>query len=228
MSEILRLVPPNFLRVNVLAIDAAEFLPDLRKILPAAQIALLTKKISPAQKKICDDVRADVFVGDCQTLPAEDKIFELIIAPKILAAGKNFYATLLTLNRLLTDSGALLAEFPDEILTRRDAVKLLDDALFKEIIFSGGFVKACRCSAEVAALKEFFTPEIRAELARLLHRIEYGIDAEKNFFRLAEICRREKIFVEYLTDFVEQVVVHSAAKKLLLEQIQTLEFGLDD
>lgn len=220
MSGLLQFVP-IFLREPVLVIDAAEILPDLRKILPNAQIALLTEKISPETKKICNETRADIFFGDWTTLPTENKIFALIIAPKIFLTAKTSYAEFLTLNRLLTDSGALLTKF-STFRTKFDVVKILDDALFKEIIFCGEVVKASKCTAEVAALKEFFTPEIRAKLSRLLHRIEYGIDAEKNFQRLAELCRREKIFVEYLTDFIEQVVVHESAKKFLLREVQTL------
>ena len=80
-------------------------------------------------------------------------------------------------------------------------------------------VKARKCTAEVAALKEFYTPEVRAELSRLLHRIEYGIDAEENLRALVELCQREKIFYDYLADFVEQVVVHEAAAKFILAAV---------
>ena len=39
--------------------------------------------------------------------------------------------------------------------------------------------------------------------------------AEENFRRLMKLCDREGIFDEYLTDFIEQVVVHDAAKNFL-------------
>lgn len=217
---LLQFVPQFFLQIPILVIETAEILPDVRKILPNAQIAFLSEKISSEQKKICDDVRADIFTGDWTIFSAETKIFELIIAPEILSAEKISYAQLLTLNRLLKDSGALITKF-STLREKFDVVKRLDDALFKEIIFSGEFIRANRCSAEVAALKSLFTPEIRAELSRILHRIEYDIDAEENLRRLAEICRREGIFAEYLTDFIEQVVVHASAKKFLLERVQT-------
>ena len=55
----------------------------------------------------------------------------------------------------------------------------------------------------------------RADLSRLLHRIEYDIDVEKNFLRLMKLCEREGIFDEYLSDFINQVVVHSAAKDFI-------------
>ena len=127
----------------------------------------------------------------------------------------------------------------------------MDDAIYKEIQFMPGeqlknfsvenwidfgfdnfnndlttkiwFVKACKCTAEVAALKEIFTPEVRAELSRLLHRIEYNIDAEKNFQRLMTLCEREGIFDEYLRDFINQVVVHATAKNFI--KTRTENFG---
>ena len=204
-----------------------------------------------------------MIIGECpRDLPTESKLFELIIAPEVLTTGENFYATLMTCNHLLRDSGALLTQFRNvrfigvlenlrrgrfsnneqRLWTKADVVKLLDDAIYKEIHFlpSGrenfsaaewtafGFdnfgddlttkiwlVKACKCTAEVAALKDIFTPEVRADLSRLLHRIEYDIDAEENFLRLMELCDREGIFDEYLSDFVSQVVVHAAAKDFL-------------
>ena len=81
-------------------------------------------------------------------------------------------------------------------------------------------VKACKCTEEVAALKEFFSEETRAELARLLHRVDFGIDVEENISRVKEIIQREKIFEEYFTDFVNQVVFHEDARKLILERAQ--------
>ena len=263
---LLGFVPPNFLPVPVLLIEAVELLRDLRKILPAAKIALMTLERSPEIEKICSICRADLLVGDYTrgALPAEPKIFELIIAPDLLTTGENFYATLMTCNHLLKDSGALITQFLNvrsisvlenlrrgrfsdnerRLWAKADVVKLLDDAIYKEIHFLPGrqenisadawaafgfdnfnddlttavwLVKACKCTAEVAALKELYTPEVRAELSRILHRIEYDLDVEENFQRLIELCEREGIFDEYLNDFIEQVVVHTSAKNFLRE-----------
>ena len=266
MNALLNFVPPNFLPIPVLVIEASELLRDLREILPSAKIALMSTELTPATRKLCDTCRADLIVE----LPTAPKIFELIIAPDVLTIGENFYATLLTLNHLLKDSGALLTQFFNvrfvgvleslqrgrfsnnerRLWAKADVVKLLDDAIYKEIHFlpgarenfsataweSFGFenfsddlttkiwlVKACKCTAEVAALKDLFTHEIRAELSRILHRIEYGIDAEENFQRLIELCDREGIFDEYLTDFIEQVVVHSSAKNFI--RVRAERFG---
>ena len=261
---LLKFVPPNFLPIPALVIESEEFLPGLREILPAARIALLKREPSPKTKKICDEFRADLV----DELPTAPKIFELIIARDVLTVGENFYAMLLAFNHLLRDSGALLTEFYNvrfvgilerlrrgrffdnerRLWAKADVVKLLDDAIYKEIHFLPGaretairneelgirnwidfgfenfnedlttkiwLVKACKCTAEVAALKEIFTPEVRAELSRLLHRIEYDLDVEENFSRLMELCEREGIFDEYLSDFINQVIVHGAAKEFI-------------
>ncbi|MBR4642770.1 MAG: methyltransferase [Selenomonadaceae bacterium] len=266
---ILNFVPPNFLPITVLLIESPQLLEGLRKILPAAQIAFLAKEISPETKKICNDFRADLIYE----LPTAPKIFDLIIAPEVLTSGENFYSTLLTFNHLLTDSGFLLTQFynvrfvgilerlrrgrfsnnEQRLWAKADVVKLLDDAIYKEIRFMPGeretirneelgirnwidfgfenfnddlttkiwLVKACKCTAEVAALKEIFTPEVRAELSRLLHRIEYDLDADENFLRLIELCDREGIFDDYLSDFINQVVVHEAAKNFIKARAET-------
>ena len=134
-----------------------------------------------------------------------------------------------------------------------DVVKILDDAIYKQIEFlpdsqlekfsvesweNFGFdnfsddlttkiwlVKARKCEAEVAALKEIYTEEVRARLARLLHRIEYDLDVEENFQKLMNFCRDEQIFDDYLSDFIEQVVVHEEPKKFIKSRAK--DFGMD-
>lgn len=246
LCDLLSFVPPNFSSdAAVLLIDSPEFLAGVREKMPNARIFQLALE---------------------DALPVEPKIFDVIISGKCLTFARDCYWNLLELNRLLKDSGFLLTQFLNvrfvgvlenlkrgafpagekRFWAKRDVVKILDDATFKEIRFLPGeraeistaaweefgfdnfsedlstrvwLVKACRCTAEVAALKEVYTPEVRAELSRLIHRVEYGIDAEKNLQALVELCRREKIFSEYLADFVEQVTVHAAAAKFILAAV---------
>ena len=261
---------PNFLPIKVLVIESAEFLEGLREILPAAQIAFMTAELSPSIKNLCDKCRADLV----DELPLAPKIFELIIDRQVLTTGENFYSTLRKFNYLLKDSGFLLTQFynvrfvgilerlrrgkffnnEQRLWAKADVVKLLDDALYKEIHFMPGahenfsaaewenfgfdnfnddlttkiwLVKACKCTAEVAALKEIFTPEVRADLSRLLHRIEYDIDAEENFRRLMALCDRAGIFDDYLSDFINQVVVHAEAKNFIKARTETFGRILD-
>ena len=69
-------------------------------------------------------------------------------------------------------------------------------------------VKAWRSMPELALLKSMFTSEIRADLSRILHRIEYDVataDSVKNFWELFDA---ENIFVDYAAAFIRSVVVH--------------------
>ena len=233
-EEILKFVPPNYSSdTAVLLIESEKYLAGVKKLMPNAQFVILNS----------------------WSLPINPKIFDVIIAENCLTYGENFYRRLAELNHLLKDSGFVLTQFLNvrfigvlESLRRGefsaqekrfwakwDAVKILNDANFKEINFLAGeklkisveewdnfgfdnfnddlatkiwLVQACKCTAEVVALKEMYTPEIRAELARLLHRVEYDIDAEKNLVALLKLCRQEKIFNEYLEDFIDQTVIH--------------------
>ena len=261
---LLNFVSPNFLPITVLLIESEEFLSGLREILPAARIALLKKESSPEIKKLCDKFKADLI----DELPTAPKIFEIILARDLLTVGENFYAMLMAFSNLLTDSGYMLTQFynvrfvgilerlrrgrffnnEQRLWAKADVVKLLDEAIYKEIHFLPGerenipakdwerfgfdnfnddlttktwLVQSCKCTAEVAALKDVFTPQVRAELSRLLHRIEYDIDAEENFQRLMTLCNREEIFDEYLSDFINQVVVHAAAKEFIRTRAKT-------
>lgn len=126
-----------------------------------------------------------------------------------------------------------------------DVVKLLHDAFYKEIYFlpaekidadvadwiNFGFdnfsddlqtkiwlVKACKSTAEVIALKEIYSEKVRADLSKILRRIEFGIDVEENFSRLKKLCQREMIFDEYLFDFIKQIVTHEDAKNFILNR----------
>ena len=140
------------------------------------------------------------------------------------------------------------AERERRLYAKTEIVRFLNDALFKEISFSKGetieydidkwlqfgfdnynddllvknwIVKASRSSAEVAALKSFYTPEIRKELSKLLHRIEYDIDIEENLERLHKLCEENYIFDDYLYDFIEQVVTHREKLTRMLVDYQS-------
>ena len=69
-------------------------------------------------------------------------------------------------------------------------------------------VRASRSTSELALIKSLFTPEIRADLSRILHRIEYDINTEdsvKNFWRLLDA---QGIFADYAGAFIRSVVIH--------------------
>ena len=69
-------------------------------------------------------------------------------------------------------------------------------------------VRASRSMPELALLKSMFTPEIRTEFSRLLHRIEYDVateDSVKNFWAIIDTAG---IFPDYAAAFIRSVVVH--------------------
>ena len=239
--NVLDFLPANYTKnFSVLLIESEEILPEIKKLVPRGQINFIEN----------------------YNLPVEPKIFDVVIAREIFTYAADFYRKLLEINHTLKDSGYLLTEFKNvrsvEILeklrrgefttteqrffAKSDVVKILDDAIYKEIRFLPGerveknilawekfgfenfnedlitrnwIVKARKCTAEVAALKEIYTEEIRAELARILHRIEYDIETEKNLIALKNLCEREKIFYDYLSDFIDQTVIHEKSARFI-------------
>ena len=69
-------------------------------------------------------------------------------------------------------------------------------------------VRANRSIAELSLIKSLFTAEIRAELARILHRIEYDIDLEASVEKFWSIYDSEGLFIEYAANFIRSVVIH--------------------
>lgn len=69
-------------------------------------------------------------------------------------------------------------------------------------------IKASRSMPELALLKSMFTSEVRADLSRILHRIEYDVateDSVKNFWHLFDT---QGLFTDYAAAFIRSVVVH--------------------
>ena len=69
-------------------------------------------------------------------------------------------------------------------------------------------VRAERSMPELALLKSMYTPEIRADFSRILHRIEYDINTEESVKKFWEIYDAAGMFAEYAANFIEEVVVH--------------------
>ena len=252
---LLKFISPNVGNISILVIESLSYLRELRELLPSAQILVLSE-FTEAKSEF-SDLNFDWIFGDYKkfNFSIDDKIFDIIIAEDCLTFAYEPYKTLFGINRWLKETGFLVTQFESiryigvleslkkgyypererRLYAKTEIVRLLNDALFKEISFSPnesieyniddwlafGFdnyndellvknwiVKASRSTAEVAALKSFYTPAVRKELAKLLHRIEYNIDREENIDRLHDLCEEYQIFEDYLFDFIEQVVVH--------------------
>lgn len=123
------------------------------------------------------------------------------------------------------------------LYAKGEVVRLLDDTLYKEIDFLPGqqdddfssgdaweaqgfdnfshdfstscwLVEAKRSTATVANLKSLYDKATRKQLARIIHRIEYDVEREKNLAELKKFCEANMIFDDYLADFIQEICVH--------------------
>lgn len=69
-------------------------------------------------------------------------------------------------------------------------------------------VRAARSMPELAMLKSMYTPNLRADFSRILHRIEYDIETESSVKKFWEIYDAAGMFAEYAMNFIEEVVIH--------------------
>lgn len=95
---------------------------------------------------------------------------------------------------------------PPELLERliKAGFDNFDDDLEAEF----WLVRANRSMAELALIKSMFSAELRAELARILHRIEYDIDLEASVEKFWAIYDAEGLFIEYAANFIRSAVIH--------------------
>ena len=256
--SLIELVPSGPAPLRVLVIETSRLLPEIRSKLPNANITAVTEydAVPEAQELKALDITWALLDYRTQPLPFDAGAFDLVVAEPVLTYALDPYDLLLALGRQLTDVGTLVTafrniryhgvlellmrgEFPERerhLYAKAEIVRLLNDTLFKEIIFLPGeqdaensgkrfadmgfddtshdlatavwLVKATRSTAAVANLKSLYKKETRKQLARLLHRIEYDVKREENIAALKELCVRAGIFPEYLADFIQETVLH--------------------
>lgn len=249
-------------RLTILIINGSERLAHLRALYPNAEIHAVTPYEEVAEHETLAPlwIRWHVLDWQKEDLPFPEGMFDRIIAEFALEFAHEPYDVLMALNRRLKETGALYTSYPNvryhgmldllragdfpvrgarRLYAKPEIVRLLNDALYKEIHFTPGdrdddlsageewaregfanvnddlstrtwLVRAERSTAAVANLKLLFSAETRRELARLLHRIEYGVAPEESKAALRALCVREGIFPEYLADFINEVCVHDA------------------
>ncbi len=262
---LLGFISPNPQPIRVLAIESLFYLKELRALLPSAQISVVTAFEPAAESDECANLGIEWYFLDFRRddLPFSDGSFDIILAEPCLTAAFTPYETLAVLGKLLKDTGFMVTQFrnirywrilqdlregffherEERLYAKPEVVRLLNDAIFKEISFAPlreeegagpaewetmGFadfsndlgteiwmVMAARSTAAVANLKSLYTPEIRRELSWILHRIEYDIDRQENFDRLWRLCEKHMIFEDYLWDFAREVIIHSEALEVL-------------
>ena len=70
-------------------------------------------------------------------------------------------------------------------------------------------VRADRSMPELALLKSMYTSAEREHMVRLIHRIEYDVEALKSVRELWEIRDRLAVFPDYLASLIRETVVHT-------------------
>ena len=245
---------------RILTLESSFYLPDLRERFPHAELYAMTsyEEVPDFPENRGLEVHWTVKDYRREALPFGQEFFDFVLAESCLEYLWESYDTLMGISRCLKDTGSFFGCFQNirywrmlahlregrfpvrerHLYAKDEVVKMLNDAIFKEISFSPflrfpeereeaeefsrmGFdnynddlitktwmFQASRSTAAVSALKEFYTKEVRRDLARMLHRIEYGVETERNLGMVWELCEREMIFPEYLADFVHEIAVH--------------------
>ncbi len=259
--DLLEFMASGPLPLRILTLESSYCLPQLRQRFPNGELCAMTsyEEVPGFPEYRGLDIRWEV--GDYRSVGCsryEKNSFDFILGETCLTHLWNSYDTLMEVSRLLKDTGHFLGSFlnirywrvleelrqgrypfrDQRLYAKDEVVKMLNDAIFKEIVFAPllrfpeereeaeafsrmGFedfnedlvtkawmFKASRSTAEVAALKELYAKEVRRDLSRLLHRIEYGVEAEESLASLWKLCAAERIFPDYLADFVHEVTVH--------------------
>ncbi len=238
---------------KILIVESADYISDLLKIFPAAEIFFITTDEDFV------DARVKVIVMDYreERLPFEREFFDAIIGDLTLEVVTNPQDIAAGFSQYLKQTGVFITSFRNirhwkileklmhgnfggivsRFYTRAEFERLMYASFYKHVRFSplrksappdllkklidcgfeniGGdlevefwLVRAARSMPELALLKSMYTPEIRAELARLLHRIEYDVetaDSVEKFWRLYDSAG---MFEDYVAEFIAAVVIH--------------------
>ena len=72
-------------------------------------------------------------------------------------------------------------------------------------------VRAYRSTPQTAVLKQFFTPEIRRQLAVFLRRVAYDVDRTQSCHHVWRICDQYKISLLYVVAFVQNAMLNPLA-----------------
>ena len=90
-------------------------------------------------------------------------------------------------------------------------------------------VRADRSMPEMALLKSMYTKTQRRQLSTYLHRIEYGVETEKNCRDFWTFYRETGLFADYTAAFIKQAVFHPVRfyRQLMAETVEEqAEIGL--
>ena len=100
----------------------------------------------------------------------------------------------------------LTKKAPSEILTR--LVECGFENFCGDLETEFWLVRAARSMPELSLLKSMFTQKIRAELSRLIHRIEYDVDTAASVKSFWELYDAAAVFTDYAAEFINSVTIH--------------------
>ncbi len=238
---------------KILIVESADYISDLLKIFPAAEIFFITTDEDFV------DARVKVIVMDYreERLPFEREFFDAIIGDLTLEVVTNPQDIAAGFSQYLKQTGVFITSFRNirhwkileklmhgnfggivsRFYTRAEFERLMYASFYKHVRFSplrksappdllkklidcgfeniGGdlevefwLVRAARSMPELALLKSMYTPEIRAELARLLHRIEYDVATAESVEKFWRLYDSAGMFEDYVAEFIAEIVIH--------------------
>lgn len=158
--DLTRFLAESLLPVEVLVVESYQYLPALRSLLPKARIEAVTRQEFVPYARELQGLKVHWTLADYrrEELPFAEESFDLLVAAEALTEAYEPYPELMALGRLLRDTGEMLTafhnvryhemlrllregEFPlreQHFWAKPEVVRLLHDALFKEIVFLPG------------------------------------------------------------------------------------------
>ena len=114
-------------------------------------------------------------------------------------------------------------EAPEDLIGRLTAAGFENERDDLETEFY--LVRADRSMPELALLKSMYTSAEREHMVRLLHRIEYDVEATVSVRGLWETVDRLAVFPDYLASLIRETVVHTEA---FYQRVVLYSDGRDD
>ena len=156
-QDILLFVPSGPARLKILVLDSETYWPRLRQMLPHAEIHAMTRHEDVVGLPIVQGLNFHITIGDYRrrAFPKNENYFDMVLAQTCLADIWESYDTLMHISRILKDTGSFCGEFLNiryyrvleelrqgffpyrekRLYAKDEVVKMLNDALFKEIFF---------------------------------------------------------------------------------------------
>ena len=100
----------------------------------------------------------------------------------------------------------IIKKAPSEILTR--LIECGFENFCDDLETEFWLVRAARSMPELSLLKSMFTPDIRAEFSRLIHRIEYDVDTAASVKSFWQLYDAAGMFTDYAAEFIHSVTIH--------------------